>query len=126
MDLSSFATVFTQRRKTMFEQTKESGYLYSSLATEPGFDELVEMYVESIPDKINALLQSSAAREWDALATVAHQIKGSAESYGFAEITPYAADLERASKEDDSDEEAILNSMNELIEQCRRLRAGTP
>ena len=73
-------------------------FLYSNLATDPDVGELVDVYVQEMPDRINALDTHAKSRDWNQLARTAHQIKGSAGSYGFGEITPYAARLETAAR----------------------------
>ena len=78
-----------------------------------------------MPDRIDALAAQAQNRDWSQLARTAHQIKGSAGSYGFKSITPYAARLEKAAK-DGLQEEQIISALDELLDLCRRMRSGVP
>ena len=100
-------------------------FIYSDLGTDPDFGELVEMYVEEMPDRVATLQQAHAAADTELLQRTAHQLKGASGSYGFPMLTPYAAALEYAVR-DDEPEEAILKALNELIDVCGRLRSGAP
>ena len=102
-----------------------SAVLYSSLGADPDLGELVVMFVEEMPDRVDNLLEQYQASDWDGLYRAAHQIKGAAGSYGFNQLTPSATELEAAVR-DRQPEQEILASLNVLIDQCRRVRAGTP
>jgi HPt (histidine-containing phosphotransfer) domain-containing protein len=86
--------------------------------------DLVDAFVQEMPERIGAFEVQARSRDWSRLARTAHQLKGSAGSYGFTEITPYAARLESAAR-DARHEEAILRALHELLSLCRRVRAGT-
>jgi HPt (histidine-containing phosphotransfer) domain-containing protein len=107
----------------MQEVVESGSFIYSSLASDPDFGELVEMFVDEMPDRVQALVDQAQGANWDELTRLAHQLKGSAGSYGFHEITPFARQLEAAAKER-SEEAAILRSLDELVAMCRRVRAG--
>ena len=100
-------------------------FVYSSLAADPDLGELVEMFVQEMPDRINALETQMRSRNWDQLTRTAHQLKGAAGSYGFEAITPYAARLESAAR-DAQREDRILAALEELLDLCRRMRSGMP
>ncbi len=98
--------------------------VYSFLAEDPMLGELVNWFVQEMPERVNALEVLARNRDWSQLTRTAHQLKGSAGSYGFTKITPYAARLEAAAR-DPEDEDAILLALNDLLGLCRRVRAGT-
>ena len=100
-------------------------FVYSHLAADPDLGELVDLFVQEMPDRINALDAQAKSRNWNQLAETAHQIKGAAGSYGFDEITPCAARLEAAAREA-RQEEQILSALDELLSLCRRVRSGKP
>jgi CheY-like chemotaxis protein/HPt (histidine-containing phosphotransfer) domain-containing protein len=102
-----------------------ASFLYSHLAADPDLVELVELFVQEMPDRINALETQARSRNWQQLTRTAHQLKGAAGSYGFKTITPYAARLEQAARSGCQEEE-ILSSLGELLDLCRRLRSGLP
>ncbi len=105
--------------------TSENAAIYSSLAADPDFGELVEMYVDEMEDRIAALQESYDCGDQEKLRTAAHQMKGAAGSYGFEQLTPLAATLEYSVR-DNKPEEMILESLQSLISACRLVRAGTP
>jgi signal transduction histidine kinase/DNA-binding response OmpR family regulator len=111
-------------------ESKEStiklpAFVYSHLAADPDLGELVDLFVQEMPGRIDALDAQGKSRDWKQLAQTAHQLKGAAGSYGFDEITPYAARLEAALRETQQ-EDQILSSLDELVTFCRRVRAGKP
>jgi HPt (histidine-containing phosphotransfer) domain-containing protein len=109
--------------ETTTSQIASPAPIYSRLADDPTLCDLVELFVGDMPERISSFECQAKNRDWDALARTAHQLKGSAGSYGFSEITPYAARLEAAAQ-DAEHEEAILSALNELLGICRRARAG--
>ncbi len=100
-------------------------FVYSSFAADPDFGELVEMFVEDMSARIDAIETQARSRNWDELTRIAHQIKGAAGSYVFDAVTPCALRLETAAKECRQEEEILL-AVKELVDLCRRLRAGMP
>ena len=99
--------------------------LYSSLASDPDLGEIVEMYVDEMPDRISTLIESFDQGDMETLRRTAHQIKGAAGGYGFNQITPYAAKLE-ASVRDNESETQVRESLDALTDLCKKMRAGTP
>lgn len=71
----------------------------SSFVDDPDMMELVEMFVEDIPGKIEHLQQALAVEDLEQLRVFAHQLKGSAAGYGFAPLTDLARELETATQE---------------------------
>ncbi len=98
---------------------------FSSLAADPDLAEIVEMFVEEMPGRIRGLQQQFVSNDWDELARLAHQLKGAAGSYGFDQITPYAARLERSVRNGLPMNE-IRSAHEDLCEACARVRVGCP
>ena len=97
--------------------------LYSSLASDPDLADIVEMFVEEMPDRISAILTQCEAGEWEMLRRTAHQIKGAAGSYGFESVSPVAGRLEdtiRAGEPEDRIRQAVAS----LVDLCQSCRAG--
>ena len=103
-------------------RTKE---IYSELAADPDYGELVEMFVAEMSERIEGLQTQFAARDWQQLTRTAHQLKGAGGSYGFPTITPVAARLEDATRRNRPEDE-IEQCLAELVSLCRSLRAGRP
>jgi histidine phosphotransfer protein HptB len=99
--------------------------LYSSLGTDPDLGEIVELFVEEMPGRIQVLVDQYNSADWDGLRRTAHQLKGAAGSYGFSDISPMAARLEHALSVDEP-EQKIRNTIEQLIDACGRARAGGP
>ena len=98
--------------------------LYSRLAANEGLADLVELFVDELPDRVDQLRAHFESENWSELERYAHQIKGAAGSYGFDPLTPAAARLERAVAAHDPCEQ-IDAALEELEALCQRVRAGT-
>ncbi len=105
--------------------TRLPSWLYSDLdfADDPELVDLVALFVGQMPDQIKALEAQAQSRDWNEVARSAHRLKGAAGTYGFDSLTPYAAQLEAAVRESQS-EERMLAAVDELVSLCRRLRPG--
>lgn len=99
--------------------------VYSDLAGDEDLGELVTMFVEEMPDKIENIFGLANAKNWDELQRAAHQIKGAAGSYGFHDVTPVAASLE-ASCKDFQNEGDVLEKLKAFIMLTNRLTDATP
>jgi HPt (histidine-containing phosphotransfer) domain-containing protein len=99
--------------------------IYSSLSSDEDLREILIMYIEEMPDRIARLERECAARNWSELRTAAHQLKGSAGSHGFAEISLAAAELETALKTTQP-EEKIKFLLQHLTKLCQRVTATKP
>lgn len=98
--------------------------IYSSLGEDPDLADLVSLFVDEMPERVSRIQTLVELKAWEQLRTFAHQLKGSAGSYGFSQITPFAKDLEFAAAE--SDVERILPAAAKLVEVCGRTRPGGP
>jgi HPt (histidine-containing phosphotransfer) domain-containing protein len=99
--------------------------LYSTLANDPDLAEIVEMFVDEMPGRIAHLVSCYAGQDWEGLDRAAHQLKGSAGSYGFHPVTDAAARLEGALR-NPAAEDRIASAFRELVELCQCIQAGAP
>ena len=99
--------------------------VYSTLGSDPDLGELVDMFVEEMPQRVQKLVDLCEDANWDDLRRTAHQLKGAAGSYGFLEISPLAAVLEDKIR-DGQGEEEILQAVETLRAMCLAARAGVP
>ncbi len=97
-------------------------YLYSSLAGDPDLGEIVDLFVDEMPDRIDHLSHCLASGDLEQLRRYAHQMKGACGSYGFHQLTAPAARLENAAREQ-QEELAIREAVDELIQLCQRVRS---
>lgn len=98
---------------------------YSVLSADPDLAELVDLFIAELPERLAQLHHLLEAGNLVDLARFAHQLKGAGGSYGFPQVTPVAADLERLARQA-ADEILLRNALNELIALTRQLRAGLP
>ena len=99
--------------------------LYSRLGGDKDLGDIVTMFVDEMPDRLATLTATLETGDLESVGRTAHQLKGAAGSYGFDEITPFAAQLEAAVR-DGGTEEAIRQAADELIGICQRVRDGAP
>ena len=98
---------------------------YSPLARDPELRELVAVFVEEIPQRVAMLTESLARGDWESLGRLAHQFKSAVGSYGFEQLVPLASRLESAVREGLA-EDLVEQTLRELAQMCRRVRAGFP
>lgn len=99
--------------------------LFSTIGGDPDFGELVELFVEEMPGRVENFLDLMERGDWDELRRSAHQLKGAAGGYGFGPIGPAAAGVEDAIR-DGLPEEQVRSTVAELVALCSRARAGSP
>ncbi len=100
----------------------KSACLVSTLADDSEMADLLETYVDDLKQRAVMLERLAAANDRAALASLTHQIKGSAGGYGFMPITEQAAVVERHALAQSQAEE-LRRSVDELIDMCRRARS---
>lgn len=91
----------------------------SEFADDPDFDELLEFFVEAIPERVTKLKQSHETGNMSELKTLAHQLKGAGGGYGFPDLSTVAAKLEHCCKAGETAE--IGPNLDELLEYLARI-----
>ena len=109
----------------MPQVTSGKRLLYSSLAGDPDLREIVEMFVDEMPDRLACLLNDLNASNWEGLRRRVHQLKGAAGSYGFEPISQCAAQLDHAIRGGEP-EQRVRDALDNLLNLCNRVRRGTP
>ncbi|HVC98853.1 MAG TPA: Hpt domain-containing protein [Pirellulales bacterium] len=97
------------------------GRLQSSLAEDADLGQVIARYVDEMPGRIETMLERAGAADFDALADMAHQLKGSAGSHGFHQLTGATAAVERAIR-DRRPETEVRAALDALVALCRRVR----
>ena len=97
--------------------------LYSSLGGDPDLAEIVEMFVDEMADRIDAMLSSLESGELESLRRTVHQLKGAAGSHGFEPVSEVAGRVEDAIRAADP-LESIRDGVEQLVDLCRSCRAG--
>lgn len=99
--------------------SQQDNRIISTLADDPEMADIVELFTDELPKRIESLESAFRSREWDTVRTLAHQLKGAAPSYGFESIGVAAALVESLVKSD-PDAEQISDEVEDLISLCRR------
>ncbi|HEX8876608.1 MAG TPA: Hpt domain-containing protein [Phycisphaerales bacterium] len=100
--------------------------LRSTLASDPDMVELVQEFVQELPNRAATLESLLTASSFSDLRRLAHQLKGAAGGYGFSPISESAAKVETTLREDVSGEQVqvLRSQVEELVGLCRRATAG--
>lgn len=98
----------------------------SSLASDPDMAELVMMYVDEMPSRIESLGRLWNEHNLDELRRLAHQLKGASGGYGFEPVGEAAARLESelitgSKNQAESHADRIRSAFESLLELCRRV-----
>ncbi|MEM7227484.1 MAG: Hpt domain-containing protein [Planctomycetota bacterium] len=93
--------------------------LISEFASDPDMMELVNYFLDELPDRVQRLQNAYEASDVTQLKTLAHQLKGSAGGYGFPTITESAAELERTVLGDEAANASLAEKLEDLLELCR-------
>ena len=109
----------------MIQNKAIEGYIYSRLGGDPELADILCLFVEEMPARVAKLLRLLDEGNWEELRRTAHQLKGSAGSYGFEPLSPPANRVERAVL-DNEPEEQIRESVMELVNLCSRVRYDVP
>jgi HPt (histidine-containing phosphotransfer) domain-containing protein len=109
----------------MSQNNTNGDCIYSHLGGDPDLQDIVEMFVEEMPQRAASLLDHLDRQDWEGLRQVAHQLKGAAGSYGFEPLSPCAGRVESAVR-DGEPEDSIREAVGTLVELCGRLRCGAP
>ncbi len=97
--------------------------VYSIFADEPDMAELVEFFVDQVPERVKSFREAFEANDLDELCRLAHQLKGASGSYGFCDLSPLAASLESLLKESPPREE-IATALDAFLSVYELISAG--
>lgn len=101
--------------------------LVSEFAGDPDMQELVDLFVSELPDRVARLQSTWSQIQLDEVKRLAHQLKGASAGYGFPAIGAAAGKLEDALRTSDAANQLTLNSLkrdlDNLIDLCNRAAA---
>ncbi|UZE96101.1 response regulator [Alkalimarinus alittae] len=83
---------------------------------DPDLRPIVEHFVKGVPQRVEAMIAAFSQKNWDELRSQSHQIKGTAGSLGFPELTERASRLETAIKQGEN--ENIQGLFDALVEEA--------
>lgn len=108
--------------------TRPAPVLRSEFADDPEMTELIGIFLDELPARIDAMRAAADASRLDALITMAHQLKGSAGGYGYSPIGLAAGKVEHRLRTGGADPalalDAVGRELSDLIEMCRAAIRG--
>jgi histidine phosphotransfer protein HptB len=111
-----------RKRRAMSDSTPGiKAPIRSELAAEADFREVLEAFVEAIPERCRLLAELHRNGSLDELARQAHQLKGAGGGYGFPEISGAGAELQHACRAQDA--ARIDQCLAQLLDVLRRVEA---
>ena len=85
--------------------------------------DLVNLFVSELPLRISVIEQLLSTDDRESLCRAAHQLKSSAGSYGFGDLSLYAGRVEALCRTRHTSEESLLDAVEELLEQAHSVHA---
>lgn len=104
----------------MVESDGFSDAVRSDLANDADMTELVQYFVNEMPERVRLLAECWRDRRLGDLRRVAHQLKGASAGYGFPVIGAAAKRLEDAIHAE-HEIESVQREVDALIDMCRRV-----
>ncbi len=101
-----------------------AGPIFSTLSDDEEMRDILEMFVDELPDQVSALQEALQSQDLSCLRDHAHQLKGAAGGYGFDIITEVAAELEASIKQNQITD--LQQQVKQLISLCERATAEMP
>ena len=98
------------------------GALRSEFADDPEMMELIETFVEKLPEKVQLMRAALTHRQLGELQRLAHQLKGAGGSYGYPALTDVAKRIEDAARA--GDEESAGLALTRLEQLCKAVVRG--
>jgi HPt (histidine-containing phosphotransfer) domain-containing protein len=103
-------------------ETQPSGQpVRSTLATDPEMQELIEFFVNEIPNRVDAMQTAWQEEDATSLERIVHQLKGAGGGYGFQTISDAATAVEKPLKDGINDLEALSAEFDQLVNLCNRV-----
>ena len=98
----------------------DSSPVRSSFADDPDMAELVEYFVDEVPQRLESLMALCESGDREGVQRLAHQLKGACAGYGFEEVGLAAASVEAPLKGEASLDD-VRSEIDELTDLLRRV-----
>lgn len=106
-------------------QTHSAAPILSTYASDPDMLELIQLYVEEIPERVRTIQDYWSRKDLAELKRIAHQIKGASGGYGFPTVGAAAGVLEHQLTDTTTpDLSAVSRQIDQLIDLCARVRVA--
>lgn len=100
--------------------------LRSTLASDPEMRELIDMYVQDLPTRLDSIRSAMGTGNLNEVRRLSHQLRGASAGFGFAPVGLVAAEVEETIKALQEQADAI-DRVRPLVEKldalCRRVAA---
>ena len=93
----------------------------SSFADDPDMAEIVEMFVEDAPEKVERFQEAVEGKDHEKMRVLAHQLKGAAAGYGFEDLSELSRQLEMSANE--CNEQEIASRCQVVMDYLAAIRA---
>lgn len=95
--------------------------IYSDLAqSDPAFSEIVELFVDGLTQRLDAMQDALQANDMDRLRRLTHQLKGSGGGHGYPMLSQNASELEQQVLQGATGE--ITRGLDELASLVARIK----
>lgn len=102
----------------------EPGPLYSTLAEDPDMIDLVENFVNDLPERLSRIIKADESSDSESFRFEVHQLKGTSGVYGFEPLHLCLVEIE--SLFDSGDQGPIPEKLSALTEMCKRVTPKPP
>jgi two-component system, sensor histidine kinase and response regulator len=87
------------------------------------YKSLLDEFIESLPERVDALKDLLIAKKWKQLADQAHNLKGVAANFGVARVSDYARQIDQfAQKEQDKSVVGLIKNIESSMDTLRQAR----
>lgn len=99
--------------------------IYSNFGGDPDMVDLVQVFVDEMPARIDHLAALVTSADWEQLGSFAHQMKGACGSYGFDQLSTVAFGVETAVRGGEP-LDVVRTAAEELAISFGNAHSGTP
>lgn len=104
----------------MIDPKNWTGPIRSQFDSDLEMREIIRMFVDEMPQRLDALRTAWDASRADELQRLAHQLKGAAAGYGFPIVGDAAAELESALRNTERELVEVRSEFETLVDLCAR------
>ncbi len=123
IDKNDLYSVIIDYLKAVEESTTQPSFITSDiLLNEPQIIDLVDAFLERIPEIMDVINQAYTEKDWEEIAEQIHQMKGIGGAFGYSIITKISEKIEFALTAQDTDQIKLL--IDDLNTVCRQAIAG--
>ena len=108
------------------DNARKTPPIVSEYATDPDMQEIIALFVQEMPDRVEQLQSSWTQNQLDQVKRMAHQLKGAGGGYGYPTLGAAAGELESslnslAASSQTASLDEIRAQLDSLIDLCNRV-----